>query len=148
MPRKQPIQNRKPAPTTREGASGQGAPARRSGLAGLTQPRPEGRSLFSMKSLAARPRIAALIIAFVGYVLTEVNRLTVLRERNFYPMLMLFGPVCILFGIAGAIDPRVMNQAGVEQARTKNIFRAISVAIVLAGLGIGWAMAHFWYHIW
>jgi uncharacterized membrane protein len=101
-----------------------------------------------MKLLAARPRIAALIIAVIGYVLTEVNRLTVLRERNVYPMLMLFGPVCILYGLAGAIDPRIMDLSGTPPARPIVVARGIVIVIVLAGMGAGWAMAHFWYKFW
>ncbi len=100
------------------------------------------------RGLAARPRAIALVIAAIGFVLTEVNRETVRNERHFYPMLLLFGPACILFGIAGAIDPRVMNQSGIEAPRTANSFRAVMLGTVVAGMVLGWAMAHFWYKIW
>lgn len=141
------MSGRKRAPGPRAGASDTRGP--------LTQPSVPAqgtnaapRGLFHARGLAARPRIAALIIALIGFVMAEVNRLAVRNERQFYPMLMLFGPACILFGIAGAIDPRVMNQAGIQEPRTLVLFRAIMVAVVLAGLAIGWAMAHFWYKIW
>ncbi len=107
-----------------------------------------GRSASGTRFIAARPRIAALVIAFIGYVFLAVNHQTVLNERNFYPMLLLFGPVCILFGLAGAIEPRVMSQTRIQSARTQLVFRAIMVAIVLAGLSIGWAISHYWYKIW
>jgi len=97
---------------------------------------------------AARPRIASLILALIGFVLTYVNYRTVLNEHNFYPMLMLFGPVCVLVGIAGAIDPRVLNQTAIQTNRTRAIARIVLVVLVVAGMGIGWATAHFWYHIW
>jgi hypothetical protein len=101
-----------------------------------------------MKPLAAKPRVAALVIAFIGFILILVNHKTVVNERNYYPMLMLFGPVCVLFGIAGAVEPRIMNQSGIPTGRDTAVYRAISIVIVLIGLGIGWAMAHFWYRIW
>ena len=95
-----------------------------------------------------KPRIISLTIAFIGFVLAAVNHRTVINERNFYPMLLLFGPVCVLIGIGGAIDPRILNQTEVEPARAVTMFRAISIALVLAGLSVGWAMGHYWYHIW
>ena len=101
-----------------------------------------------MRSRTAKPRIVALILAFIGFVLAGVNHQTVMTERHYYPMLMLFGPVCALFGIAGAIDPRVMNQSGVQTEYTVAIFRLIAIGLVITGLAIGWAMGHFWYHIW
>ncbi len=100
-----------------------------------------------MRKLAAKPRIAALVIAFIGYVLTFVNYRTVWNERNYYPMLMLFGPVCILFGIVGAVEPRMMNPSGVQAGRATMLFRTMLLVIVLCGMAIGWAMAHCWYHI-
>src|SRR4051794_24779310 len=72
------------------------------------------RGLFNTRGLAARPRMAALIIAVIGFVLTEVNRETVRNERHFYPVLLLFGPVCALYGIGGVIDPRVLNPGAIE----------------------------------
>jgi hypothetical protein len=101
-----------------------------------------------MRFRAAKPRIIALVIAFIGFILVLVNHRTVVHERNYYPMLMLFGPVCILFGLAGAIEPRIMNRAGIQTDGRTIVFKVISIAIVLIGLGIGWAMAHFWYRIW
>jgi len=71
----------------------------------------------------------------------------VLNEHNFYPMLMLFGPVCVLVGIAGAIDPRVLNQTAIQTNRTRAIARIVLVVLVVAGMGIGWATAHFWYPV-
>lgn len=100
-----------------------------------------------MRSLSARPRVAALIVAFIGFVFSAVNHRTVLNERNYYPMLMLFGPVCMLIGIAAAIEPRILNPSGIQAGRGVAVFRALTLLIVLIGMGIGWAMAHFWYRI-
>ena len=90
----------------------------------------------------------ALIIAFIGFVLTAVNHFTVMNERHFYPMLLLFGPVCILFGVIGAIEPRIMNQTGIQTGHSAAVYRLALIGIVLFGMTIGWSLAHFWYGIW
>lgn len=90
----------------------------------------------------------ALVIAFIGFVLIGVNHNTVVSERHFYPLLLLFGPVCVLFGLLGAVEPRIMNQTGIQTGHTVAVFRIATVMVVLAGMGFGWYMAHFWYGIW
>ena len=101
-----------------------------------------------MRFRRAKPRVIALVIAFIGFILLLVNHKTVVNERNYYPMLMLFGPVCVLFGLTGAIEPRIMNQVGVPTGQNTLVFKIISLTTAVIGLGVGWAMAHFWYHIW
>jgi hypothetical protein len=101
-----------------------------------------------MRPFSHKPRVAALIMALIGFVLVAVNHQTVLKERHYYPMLMLFGPVCILIGIAGAIAPGLLNQSGIQTGHSTALSRLVTLALVLIGLAIGWSMAHFGYGIW
>ncbi|HLJ53644.1 MAG TPA: hypothetical protein VKT77_01325, partial [Chthonomonadaceae bacterium] len=82
---------------------------------------------------ATRPRISAVIIAAIGCVLIAVNDRTVRIERNYYPMLMLFGPVCVLYGLAGAIDPKTLNPGALPDGRSKTLYRSLLAAVVAAG---------------
>jgi hypothetical protein len=101
-----------------------------------------------MRSLTAKPRLAALIIAIIGVVLLAVNHRTVVGEHNYYPMLMLFGPVCILVGIVGAIAPGILDQSGIQTGHTSAVNRIVTLVIVAVGLGCGWTLAHFYSGIW
>lgn len=124
--------------TARPGAPLQGARVAYTGDGGPVSSR--------LRSL--RPRVYALVIAAIGGVLISVNDRTVQVDRHYYPMLMLFGPVCVLVGVAGAICPPVLKPAEAPDDRTRAILMVILIALVLTGLGGGWAAAHFRYHIW
>jgi len=93
------------------------------------------------------PRIKALIVMVIGVVLVMVNHQTIQNERHFYPGLILFGPVCVLTGLGGVIDSRILAKAGAVPD-PGIVFRLANLGLAVSGLAIGWSLAHFLYKIW
>lgn len=101
-----------------------------------------------MHALQGKPRVAAVAIIAAGVLLLAINHNTIVREHSFYPAAILFGPVCLLFGALGLIDPRLLNRDGIQTGHQSAIRQAISVVVVLFGMAAGWALAHFFYGVW
>ena len=94
------------------------------------------------------PRLGALLMAIIGAGLMAANHFSITRDGKYYMISLFFGPALVLFGIVGLFAPAILGQSGGIQTGTQSaLTKAVGLLVLIIGLGIGWGIAHFYYHI-
>lgn len=101
-----------------------------------------------MINFRGHPRVAAVVMLLIGAGLMVINHVTITHEHKYYMVSLFLAPAVILFGIVGLIAPGILSQGGGIQTGTQSaLVKAVGLLIFLFGMGVGWAIAHFYYGI-
>ena len=101
-----------------------------------------------MNYFQENPRAGAVVAILIGFFLVAVNHIMITGSSHSYHAFALFGgPICILLGIAGAVEPRILRQDGLRTGHETAVFRLIAGVLTVLGLCIGFWLMHSVYGI-
>ena len=101
-----------------------------------------------MNYFQENPRAGAGVALIIGLFLLAVNHIMITgSDHSYHPVMLFGGPIIVVLGLAGMVEPRIIMRGGVRTGHETAVFRLIAGVLTVLGVGIGFWMMHSVYGI-